>query len=39
MLWLGSGVSPQIVDDLYGTDNLQELDVRMVGPRDLQCEG
>lgn len=30
IIWFGGGVSPQIVDDLYGTDNVQELDVRMV---------
>lgn len=30
IVWLGGAVSPQIVDDLYGTDNVQELDVRMV---------
>lgn len=30
MLWLGSGVSPQIIDDLYGVENADELDIRMV---------
>ncbi|WWC65029.1 uncharacterized protein I303_107643 [Kwoniella dejecticola CBS 10117] len=29
MIWFGSAVSPQIIDDLYGVDNLQDLDVRM----------
>ncbi|ORY28021.1 putative ER to Golgi transport-related protein [Naematelia encephala] len=29
MLWLGSAVSPQIIDDLYAVDNIDELDVRM----------
>ncbi|WVW80627.1 hypothetical protein I302_102613 [Kwoniella bestiolae CBS 10118] len=29
MLWFGSAVNPQIIDDLYGVDNLQDLDVRM----------
>lgn len=30
MIWLGGAVSPQIVDDLWGVENLEELDVRMV---------
>ncbi|WVQ86219.1 hypothetical protein IAT38_008387 [Cryptococcus sp. DSM 104549] len=29
MIWLGHAVSPQVVDDLYGVENLEELDVRM----------
>ncbi|KAK8850698.1 hypothetical protein IAR55_004618 [Kwoniella newhampshirensis] len=29
MIWFGAAVSPQIVDDLYGVENLQDLDVRM----------
>ncbi|KAK4685909.1 protein transport protein SEC24, partial [Tremellales sp. Uapishka_1] len=29
MIWLGGAVSPRIVDDLYGTENVEELDVRM----------
>lgn len=33
MIWLGGAVSPQIVDDLWGTDNVEELDVRMVSAR------
>lgn len=31
ILWLGSSVSPQILQDLYAVENLEELDVRMVG--------
>ncbi len=30
MIWLGAAVSPQILDDLYGVENLDELDIRMV---------
>lgn len=30
LVWLGSAVSPQVLDDLYGVENLDELDVRMV---------
>lgn len=29
MLWLGQAVSPQIINDLYGVDNLEDLDVRI----------
>ncbi|WVR08759.1 hypothetical protein IAU60_005817 [Kwoniella sp. DSM 27419] len=29
MIWLGAAVNPQIIDDLYGVDNLQSLDPRM----------
>lgn len=29
MLWFGNSVSPQIVDDLYGVENVDELDTRM----------
>lgn len=29
MLWFGGAVSPQILDDLYGVEALEELDVRM----------
>ncbi|WRT70883.1 uncharacterized protein IL334_007882 [Kwoniella shivajii] len=29
MIWFGAAVNPQIIDDLYGVDNLQDLDVRM----------
>ena len=32
MIWLGAAVSPQIVDDLYGTETIDELDTRMVSP-------
>ena len=30
MIWLGGGVSPQIIDDLYGVESLEELDTRIV---------
>jgi protein transport protein SEC24 len=30
MLWSGGAVSPQILDDLYGVDSIEDLDVRMV---------
>jgi hypothetical protein len=30
MIWFGSSVSPQIIDDLYGVENIDELDIRMV---------
>ena len=30
MIWFGGGVSPQIVDDLYGVESVDELDIRMV---------
>ncbi|GAA6041073.1 hypothetical protein JCM8097_004706 [Rhodosporidiobolus ruineniae] len=29
LLWLGQAVSPQILQDLYGVENLDELDTRM----------
>lgn len=29
MLWFGGAVSPQIVDDLYGIESLDQLDIRM----------
>lgn len=29
IIWLGQAVSPQILNDLYGVENLDELDVRM----------
>lgn len=29
MLWFGGAVSPQILDDIYGVEALEELDVRM----------
>lgn len=29
MLWFGGAVSPQILDDLYGVESPEELDVRM----------
>ncbi|WVF67842.1 hypothetical protein IAT40_002603 [Kwoniella sp. CBS 6097] len=29
MVWFGGAVNPQIVDDLFGVDNLQDIDVRM----------
>jgi len=31
MIWFGGAVSPQIVDDLYGVESIEELDIRMVG--------
>jgi protein transport protein SEC24 len=30
MIWLGGAVSPQIIDDLWGVENVEELDIRMV---------
>jgi protein transport protein SEC24 len=30
MLWLGAAVSPQILDDLWGVDALEDIDTRMV---------
>ena len=33
MIWLGGAVSPQIVDDLYGVESVEELDIRMASPR------
>ncbi|KAI9633449.1 uncharacterized protein MKK02DRAFT_38103 [Dioszegia hungarica] len=29
MIWLGGAVSPQVIDDLWGVDNPEELDTRM----------
>ena len=29
MIWFGGAVSPQIIDDLYGVDSLQDLDIRI----------
>lgn len=29
MLWLGQAVSPQIINDLYGVDNFEDLDIRI----------
>ncbi|GAA5909830.1 hypothetical protein JCM6882_002689, partial [Rhodosporidiobolus microsporus] len=29
ILWLGQGISPQILQDIYGVENLDELDTRM----------
>ena len=29
-LWLGAAVSPQILNDLYGVENLDEIDTRIV---------
>ena len=33
MIWLGGAVSPQIIDDLYGVESVEELDIRMVSSR------
>ncbi len=30
ILWLGSAVSPQILNDLYGVDDLDQIDTRIV---------
>lgn len=30
MIWLGHAVSPQIINDLYAVENLEELDIRIV---------
>ena len=41
MIWFGSAVSPQIIDDLYGVENADELDVRMVSPQvytETECQ-
>ena len=38
ILWLGAGVSPQILQDLYGVDDLNEIDKRMVSPMCTACE-
>lgn len=35
ILWLGAAVSPALLQDLYGVDDLQELDNRMV--RCISC--
>lgn len=35
MIWFGSAVSPQIIDDLYGVESAVELDIRMVRGRGL----
>ena len=34
MLWLGHAVSPQIINDLYAIENLDDLDIRIVS-----CQG
>ena len=34
MIWFGSAVSPQIIDDLYGVESAEELDIRMVRGRE-----
>jgi protein transport protein SEC24 len=31
MLWLGHALSPQIINDLYAVENLDDLDIRIVG--------
>lgn len=36
MLWLGHAVSPQIINDLYAVENLEELDIRIVSGDILQ---
>ncbi|GAA5991303.1 hypothetical protein JCM11641_002817 [Rhodosporidiobolus odoratus] len=36
ILWLGQAVSPQILQDLYGVENLDELDTRMSSLPSLQ---
>lgn len=38
ILWLGAGVSPQILQDLYGVGDLNEIDKRMVSPMCTACE-
>ncbi|KAH8926212.1 hypothetical protein BT69DRAFT_1311849 [Atractiella rhizophila] len=35
IMWLGSALSPKIVEDLYGTENIQELDPRMTSLPEL----
>lgn len=32
MLWLGAALSPQILDDLFGVDALEDVDIRLVRP-------
>jgi protein transport protein SEC24 len=39
MLWFGAGVSPQIIDDLYGVESMEELDIRMVSCFDPESSG
>lgn len=33
ILWIGQAVSPQILQDLYAVENLDQLDTRMVSGR------
>lgn len=35
ILWIGSAISPQILQDLYAVENLDQLDTRMVGLSSL----
>lgn len=32
MIWLGAYVSPNLLNDLWGVEDVQELDTRMVSP-------
>jgi len=38
IMWLGSGVSPQILNDIYGAESLQELDIRMTSLPSLPTQ-
>lgn len=35
ILWLGGSVSPALLQDLYGIDDLKDIDTRMVSLRNL----
>ena len=37
MLWLGAAVSPQILDDLWEVDALEDIDTRMVSAHLTLC--
>jgi protein transport protein SEC24 len=36
MLWIGHAVSPQIINDLYAVENVDELDIRIVSVRETE---
>ena len=39
MLWLGHAVSPQIINDLYAIENLDDLDIRIVSSHGIPLSG